>query len=265
MHFKLVIGLGFALITLFSRDSTGSSASHPGQTASVPSTLMLSTESDSQSDGKLDVSSDHKPSPPKHSENRGSGTQPPYEPTLLYGSESDDESPIKRPRHPEARVSDKGPSCEPTVLYGSESDDGTPKKKPRQPVASNEPTLLYESDSEPEGEAPKESAAREDSHHAIDDQTLLYSEVSEGKLPSLQQIPGKSSGDVKEVRANRSPGESVEETPDNKQEATTVKETDATLLYAAAEMSSTDDEGDSGTLLLLRASSKMSHGAKPFR
>lgn len=229
-----MIGLGFALITLFSRDSTGSSGSHPGQTASVPSTLMLSTESDSQSDGKLDVSSDHKPSPPKHSENRGSGTQPPYEPTLLYGSESDDESPIKRPRHPEARVSDKGPSCEPTVLYGSESDDGTPKKKPRQPVASNEPTLLYESDSEPEGEAPKESAAREDSHHAIDDQTLLYSEVSEGKLPSLQQIPG----------------ESVEETPDNKQEATAVKETDATLLYAAAEMSSTDDEGDSGTLLL---------------
>lgn len=207
---------------------------------------MLSTESDSQSDGKRDVPSDqdNKPSPFKHPGTRGSGTQPPCEPTLVYGSESDDGSPIKRPKHPEARVSDKGLSCEPepTLLYGSESDDGTPKKKPRQPGASNEPTLLYESDSEEgTGGVPKESDARGDGHRATDDQTLLYSEVSEGKPPS---IPAISSGDV----GDGSPGESAEERPDNNQEATVaVKDSDATLPYAEVEMSSTDDEDDSGT------------------
>ncbi|KAJ7387506.1 hypothetical protein OS493_000836 [Desmophyllum pertusum] len=119
-----------------------------------------------------------------------------------------------------------------------------PKRNQDRPVASNEPTLLYESDSEPEGEAPKESAAREDSHHAIDDQTCYIVRYLRENYPVFNRFLQKLR-DVKEVRANRSPGESVEETPDNKQEATTVKETDATLLYAAAEMSSTDDEGDS--------------------
>lgn len=207
---------------------------------------MLSTESDSQSDGKHDMSSDqdNKPSSFKHPGARGSGTQPPCDPTLLYGSESDDGSPIKRPKHPEARVSDKGPSCEPTLLYGSESDDRTPKMKPRQPEGSNAPTLLYESDPEEgTGAAPKESDARGDGQHdqhATDEQTLLYSEVSEGKPPS---VPAISSGDV----GDGSPGEYAEKSPDNMQEATvTVKDSDATLPYAEAEMSSTDDEDDLG-------------------
>ena len=239
---------------------------------------MLSTESDSHSDGKLDVSDvpsdqDNKPSSFKHPGARGSGTQPPCEPTLLcvsesddaspvkrsikhpqarasdkgpsceptllYGSESDDGSPIKRPKQPEERVSDKGPSCEPTLPYGSESDDGAPKRKPRQPSA---PTLLYESDYE-EGTivAPKESdAIRDGRNHAADDQTLLYTEVSEGKLTT---VPAVSSRDVR----GGSPEESEEEQQDDKVEATiAVKDSDATLPYAEAELSSTDDEGDSG-------------------
>ncbi|KAL9980282.1 hypothetical protein ACROYT_G008844 [Oculina patagonica] len=243
----LAFGLGSPCNVFKSRDSTDSPGSHPGQTASVPPTLMLSTESDSQSDGKHDVSSDqdNKSSSFKHPGARGSGTQPPSDPTLLYGSESDDGSPIKRPKHPEARVSDKGPSCEPTLLYGSESDDGTPKKKPGHQGTSNAPTLLYESDPEEgtcTGAAPKESDARGDgqhNQHATDDQTLLYSEVSEGKTPSLPAIALEDVGDD-------SPEESAERRPDNMQEATVaVKDSDATLPYAEAEMSSTDDEGDS--------------------
>lgn len=240
---------------------------------------MLSTESDSQSDGKLDVSSDHdhKPSSFKQPGPRSSGTQPPCEPTLLYGSESDDGSPIKRPKHPgaripgkgpsceptllygsesddgspikrpkhpEARVSDKGPSCEPTLSYGSESDDGTPEKRRKQPGASNEPTLLYESDAE-EGTSTVPSDVRGDGRHASDEQTLLYSEVSEEKLPSL---PDRSSGDVVESRTDSSLGQSAEERSNNKQEATAIKDADATLPYAEAEMSSTDDEDEPGML-----------------
>ena len=265
---------------------------------------MLNTESDSQSDGKLDVSSDHDNNPGlfKRPGRRCSGTQPPCEPTVLYGSESDDSSPrkrpgdpearipgkgpscdpsgsesddgspmkrpkqpevgvldkspsceptlvygsesdngspIKRPKGPEARIPGKGPSCEPTLLYGSESDDGTPKKKPRQPGASNEPALLYESDAE-EGssavEAPIESDLRGDGHHASDEQTLLYSDIFEEKLPSL---PDKSSGNV---------AESITDRPDIQQQPAAIKDADATLPYAEAEMSSTDDEDESGTV-----------------
>ena len=127
---------------------------------------MLSSESDIQSDGKADLSSDNKQTSPKHPGARGSGTQPTCEPTLLYGSESDDGSPIKRPRHPEARASDKQePSCAPTLLYGSESEDVSPIKKPRHPKTSNEPAFLYESDSEEgSGKAPDDSDSKRDDH-----------------------------------------------------------------------------------------------------
>ena len=289
----------------FYRDSTGSSGSYPGQTASVPPILMVSTESNSQSEGKMDVSSDNdkKPGSFKRPEPRSSGTQPPCEPTLLYGSESDDASPIKRPKHPEARspgkgpsceptllygsesddaspikrpkhpearipgkgptceptllygsesddgspikrpkhpeagVLDKGPSCEPTLLYGSESDDGTFKKRPKEPGSSNEPTLLYESDAE-EGTGtvvvPIESDVRGDGHCVSNEQTLLYSDVSEEKLPILSD---KSSGNVAENRTDKA---------DNQQQPTAIKDADATLPYAEAEMSSTDDEEELG-------------------
>ena len=273
------------------RDSTGSSGSHQGQTASVPQTLKLSTESDSQSDGKMDVSSDNdqkpdsfkRPEPrssvqtqppceptllyesesddgspikrPKHPEARIKGRGPSYDPTLLCGSESDDGSPIKRPKHPEAEVSDKGPSCEQAFLYGAESDDGspikrpkhpeagildkdpsgsddgTPQKRPKQLAASNEPTLLYESDAKV---APIESDIRGDGHHASYEQTLVYSDVSEEKPTSLSD---KSSANVAENRTNR---------PDIQQQPVAIKDADATVLYADAEMSSTDDEEESG-------------------
>ena len=266
---------------------------------------MLTTESDSQSDGKLDLSSDqdHKPDLFKRPGPRSSETQPPCEPTLLYGSESDDSSPrkrpghpgagipgkgpscdptllygsesddgspIKRPKHPEAGVFDKdpsckptllygsesddgspikrskhtepgvldkGPSCEPTLLYGSESDDGTPKKRSKQPVASNKPTLLYESDAEEDTTAvvaPIEMDTRGDGHHASDEQTLLYSDIPEEKLASLSD---KSSGNMAENRTDR---------PDIQLQATENKDADETLPYAGAEMSSTDDEDESG-------------------
>lgn len=242
------------------RDSTGSSGSHQGQTASVPQTLKLSTESDSQSDGKMDVSSDNdqkpdsfkRPEPrssvqtqppceptllyesesddgsptkrPKHPEARIKGRGPSYDPTLLCGSESDDGSPIKRPKHPEAGISDKDPSCEPTALYGSESDDGTPQKRPKQLAASYEPTLLHESDAKI---APIESDIRGDAHHASYEQTLVYSDVSEEKPTSLSD---KSSENVAENRTNR---------PDIQQQPVAIKDADA-------EMSSTDDEEESG-------------------
>ena len=233
------------------RDSTGSSGSHEGQTASVPQTLKLSTESDSQSDGKMDVSSDNdqKPDSFKRPEPRSSvQTQPPCEPTLLYESESDDGSPIKRPKHPEARIKGRGPSYDPTLLCGSESDDGspikrpkhpeagildkdpsgsddgTPQKRPKQLAASNEPTLLYESDAKV---APIESDIRGDGHHASYEQTLVYSDVSEEKPTSLSD---KSSENVAENRTNR---------PDIQQQPVAIKDTDA-------EMSSTDDEEESG-------------------
>ena len=199
--------------------------------------MRLSTESDSQSDGKED---DNKASSFRHPGARGSGIQAACEATLLYGSESEDGSPIKRPRHPVARVSDKGSSCEPTLLYGSESDE-SPKNKPRQAAVLNEPPLFYESDSEEGNDtASKAPDVGGDSHQGSHDQTLLYSDVSEGKLPSL---PGKSSEDV--GNGDRA-GSLAEERSDNKQETAAVKDNDATLPYCTAEMSSTDDEGDSG-------------------
>ena len=143
---------------------------------------MLSSESDIQSDGKADLSSDNKQTSPKHPGARASGTQPTCEPTLLYGSESDDASPVKRPcRHPEARVSDKQESsCEPTLLYGSESDDGSPLKKPRHPGTSNKPACLEESDSaEGSDKALKDSDARKEGSQTISDQMLPCSEVTE--------------------------------------------------------------------------------------
>ena len=156
-----------------------------------------------QSDRKADLSSDNKQTSPKHPGARGSGTQPVCDPTLLYGSESGDGSPIKRPRHPEARVSDKQePSCAPTLLYPSESEDGSPVKKPRHPRAPNEPMVLDESDS------------GKDSDKAC--------EMSDVKRESQQPTS----------------------------EEAVVKETDATLLYAAAELSSTDDEEESGEWVL---------------
>ena len=51
----------------------------------------------------------------------------------------------------------------------------------------------------------------------------------------FQQIPASS------------PRESTEEGTVDKQEEAGVKDSDATLLYAAAEMSSTDDEEESGS------------------
>jgi len=232
---------------------------------------MVSNESDSQSEGKVEVSSDNdqKSSSFKRPEPRSSGTQPPCEPTLLYGSESDDGSPIKRPKHPEARilgkgpsseptllygsesddgspikrpkhpeagVLDKGPSCEPTILYGSESDDGSPKKRTKQPGASNEPTLLCESDDEEDTSAavaPRESDVSGYGHQASNEQTLLYSDIPEEKLPSL---PDKSSGNVTENRTDRA----------NIQQKPAMMDADATLPYAEAEMSSTDDEDELG-------------------
>ena len=209
---------------------------------------------------------DHKPSSFKRPEPRSSETQPPCEPTLLYGSESDDGSPVKRPKHPEAGVLekvpsceptllygteseggspikrpnhpeagilDKDPSCEPTILYDSESEDKTPQKRPQQPVASNQPTLLYASDAK-EGTStvitPIKSDVRGIDHHASYEQTLLYGDVSEEKPPSLTD---KSSGNVAENRTDR---------PD----IAAIKDSDATLPYADAEMSSTDDEEESG-------------------
>ena len=50
------------------------------------------------------------------------------------------------------------------------------------------------------------------------------------------QIPGSSSDEPVEGRTG------------DKQEETAVKEAEATLLYAAAEMSSTDDEAESGRI-----------------
>ena len=148
-----------------------------------------------QSDGKADLSSDNKQTSPEHTVARGSGIQPACDPTLLYGSESDDGSPIKRPRHPEARVSDKQePSCEPTLLYPSESEDGSPVKKPRHSRGSNKPIVLDESDSGKDTDKARE--------------------LSDAKRESKQ--------------------------PTNEEAA--VKEVDATFLYAAAELSSTDDE-----------------------
>lgn len=217
---------------------------------------MLSSDSDSQSNQKLDVSSndDHKPgtfkcpgprssddsSPrkrPGHPEARIPGKGPSCDPTLLYGSESDDGSPIKRPKHPEAGVLDKGPSCEPTLLYGSESDDGTPKKRLKQHGASNEPTFVYESDADEDTStvaAPIESDTRGDSHHASLEQTLLYSNISEEKPSSLSD---KGPGNVAEDRID---GSHVQ------LQATAVIDADVTLPYAEAEMSSTDDEDESG-------------------
>lgn len=156
-----------------------------------------------QSDGKADLSSNNKETSPKHPGARGSGTQPACNPTLLYGSESDDGSPIKRPRHPEARVSDKQePSCAPTLLYPSESEDGSPVKKPRHLRAPNEPMVLDESDSGKDSDK--------------------VCEMSDVKRESQQPTS----------------------------EEAAVKETDATLLYAAAELSSTDDEEESGEWVL---------------
>ena len=251
----------------------------------------------------MDVSSDndHKPGSFKRPEPRSSETQPPCEPTLLYGSESEDGSPVKRPKHPGARIKGKGPSCEPTLLYGSESDDGSPIKRPKhpeagvlekgpsceptllyvadsevgspikgpnhreagildkdpsceptilcdsesedktpqkrrqQPVASNQPTLLYASDAK-EGTStvitPIKSDVRGIGHHASYEQTLLYGDVSEEKPPSLSD---KSPGNVAGNRADR---------PD----IAAIKDGDATLPYADAEMSSTDDEEESGVV-----------------
>ena len=150
-------------------------------------------------------------SPFRHPGARGSVTQPPCQPTLIYGSESDDGSPIKRPRHPAARVSDKGPSCEPTLLYGSESDE-SPKKKPGPPMVLNEPTLLYESNSDEDND----KAAKRLKESPAD-------VVEKDKADSL-----------------------LEERPNTEEEMVAVKDTDATLPYYRAEMSSTDDEGDSG-------------------
>ncbi|XP_022793065.1 mediator of DNA damage checkpoint protein 1-like isoform X2 [Stylophora pistillata] len=234
----LAFGLGSPTNVFLSRDSTGSSGSHSAQTGSIPPTLKISSESDSLSDV----------SPFRHPGARGSVTQPPCGPTLLYGSESDDGSPIKRPRHPTVRVADKGPSCEPTLLYGSESD-GSPKKKPRLPMASNEPTLLYESDSdESNDKAAKRLRALGDSHQGNQDQTLLYSDISEGKLPS---IPGKSSADGENKDSTDG---STKERPNTEEEMGVVEDTDATLPYCRAEMSSTDDEGESGVRTAKRTS-----------
>ena len=152
-----------------------------------------------QSDGKADLSSDNKQTSPEHTGARVSGIQPACDPTLLYGSESDDGSPIKRPRHPEARVSDKQePSCEPMLLYLSESKDGSPVKKPRHPRTHNEPTVLDESGSEKD--------------------TDKGCEISDATRESQQ--------------------------PTNEEAA--VNKAAATFLYAAAELSSTDDEEEPG-------------------
>lgn len=222
---------------------------------------MLSSDSDSQSNQKLDVSSnhDHKPgtfkcpglrssddsSPrkrPGYPEARIPGKGLSCDPTLLYDSESDDGSPIKRPRHPEAGVLDKGPSCEPTLLYGSESDDGIPKNRLKQHGASSEPTFVYESDADEDTStvvAPIESDTRGDSHHASLEQTLLYSNISEEKPSNLSD---KSSGNVAEDRIDGS---------DVQLRATAVMDADVTLPYAEAEMSSTDDEDESGMCCVL--------------
>lgn len=115
---------------------------------------MLTSESDVQSDGKGDLSSDNKQTSPRHpTGTRAVETQPTCQPTLLYDSGSDDGSPVKRPRHPEARVVDKHDHprpCEPTVLYGSESEEGSPIKRPGHPGISNALPVLDESDSEEE-------------------------------------------------------------------------------------------------------------------
>ena len=184
-------------------------------------TLLYGSESDDGSPIKR----------PKHPEARIKGKDPPCDPTLSYSSESDDGSPIKRPKHPEAGVLNKGPSCEPTLLYGAESDDGSPIKRPTQPAASNEPTLLCESDAEV---APIKSDIRGDGHHANYEQTLLYSGISEEKPASLSDKRPEN------LTENRTEG------PDIQQQPVAIKDTDATQPYADAEMSSTDDEAESG-------------------
>lgn len=108
-------------------------------------------------------------------------------------------------------------------------------------MASNEPTLLYESDSdESNDKAAKRLHGVGNSHQGSQDQTLLYSDISEGKLPSN---PGKSSADGENKDSTDS---STKERLNTEEEMGVVKDTDATLPYCRAEMSSTDDEGESG-------------------
>ena len=186
-------------------------------------TLLYGSESDGESPIKR----------PKHPGARIKGKGPSCEPTLLYGSESDDGSPIKRPKHPETGVLEKGPSCEPTLLYDSGSEDKTPQKKPKQPAASNEPTLLYDSNAEvctSTDIAPIKPGVRGDNHHASNEQTLLYGHVSEEKPPS---------------RSDKSPG-NVAENGTDRPDIVAIQDGDATLPYADVEMSSTDDEEESG-------------------
>lgn len=145
----LAYGLGSLDGVFRNRESSGSAASYSEKKASVPPTLILSPESDIQSDGKGDRSSsdNNQSSFYKPPEPGVSGMHPFCVPTLLYGSESDDGSPQKRPRNLQARGPDvEDPTCAPTLLYGSESEDGSPVKRPSRGGAPSMALVLDESD-----------------------------------------------------------------------------------------------------------------------
>lgn len=145
----LAYGLGSLDGVFRNRESSGSAASYSEKKASVPPTLILSPESDIQSDGKGDRSSsdNNQSSFYKPPEPGVSGMHPSCAPTLLCGSESDDGSPQKRPRNLQARGPDvEDPTCAPTLLYGSESEDGSPVKRPSRGGAPSMALVLDESD-----------------------------------------------------------------------------------------------------------------------
>lgn len=143
----LAFGLGSPDKVFRNRESLGSASSYSAKTGSLPPTLRLSSGSDVHSDEKGDLSFDNKQISPGHPEGRGSGMQPTCAPTLLYDSESEDGSPIKRPKYPRMEDADRlDPTCAPTLLYGSESEDASPLKRVSRPGASNMPPVLDESD-----------------------------------------------------------------------------------------------------------------------
>ena len=125
----------------------GCASSYSAKTGSLPPTLRLSCGSDVHSDEKGDLSFDNKQISPGQPEGKGSGMQPTCARTLLYDSESEDGSPIKRPKYPQVEDADRlDPTCAPTLLYGSESVDASPLKRVSHPGASNVPLVLDESD-----------------------------------------------------------------------------------------------------------------------
>ena len=77
----------------------------------------------------------------------------------------------------------------------------------------------------------------------LNEPTLLYESNSDEDIDKVAKRLKKSQADVVEKDKADS---LLEERPNTEEEMVAVKDTDATLPYYRAEMSSTDDEGDSG-------------------